>query len=72
MSSPRVEGLIVDKLREEPRLSGTNVDARVENNSVVLTGSVETVEQHDLAVHIAQANAGDRNIVDRINIKQRT
>jgi osmotically-inducible protein OsmY len=72
MSNQRVEGLIVEKLRAEPRLSGTNVDTRVDDNSVVLTGSVDTVEQHDLAVHIAQANAGDRYIVDRINVKQRT
>ena len=72
MSSQKLEGLIVDKLRAEPRLSGTNVDARVNDNSVVLNGSVDTVEQHDLAVRIAQGNAGDRYIIDRINIKQRT
>jgi osmotically-inducible protein OsmY len=72
MSSQKVEGLIVDKLRAEPRLSSTNVDAKVDDNSVVLTGSVDTVEQHDLAVRIAQANAGDRYVVDRINVTQRT
>lgn len=72
MSSQRVEGLIVDKLRAEPRLSGTNVDAKVDDNSVVLTGSVDTAEQHDLAVRIAQASAGERNIVDKITVKQQT
>jgi hypothetical protein len=72
MSSQRLEGRIVDQFRAEPKLSGTNVDARVDDNSVVLTGSVDTVEQHDLAVRIAQANAGDRNIVDRIKVKQQT
>ena len=71
-SSERVEGQIVDQLRAEPTLSGTNIDAKVNDNSVILTGSVDTVEQHDLAVRIAQANAGDRNIVDRIKVKQRT
>ena len=72
MSSQRVEGQIVDQLRAEPTLSGTNIDAKVNDNSVVLTGSVDTVEQHDLAVRIAQAIARDRNIVDRIKIKQQT
>jgi len=72
MSSERVEGQIIDQLRAEPKLAGTNIDARVDDNSVVLTGSVDTVEQHDLAVRIAQANAGDRSIVDRIKVKQRT
>jgi BON domain len=72
MPSQRVEGQIVDQLRAEPTLSGTNVDAKVNDNSVVLTGTVDTVEQRDLAIRIAQANAGDRNIVDRITVKQRT
>ena len=72
MSSQRVEGQIVDQLGAEPTLSGTNIDAKVNDNSVMLTGSVDTVEQHDLAVRIAQANAGDRTIVDRIKVKQRT
>jgi osmotically-inducible protein OsmY len=72
MSSQRLEGLIVDKLRAEPSLSGTNVDARVDDNSVVLTGTVESMTQHDLAMRIAQANAGDRHIVDKIKVKQQT
>jgi BON domain len=72
MSSQRVEGNIVDQLRAEPTLSGTNVDARVDDNSVVLTGSVDTMAQHDLAIRIAQSNAGDRKIVDKIKVKQRT
>ena len=72
MSSQKVEGLILDKFRAEPSLSGTNVDAQVDENSVILTGSVATVEQHDLALRIAQANAGQRNVVDRIKVKQQT
>jgi hypothetical protein len=72
MSSERVEGHILDQLKAEPTLSATNVDARVDDNSVVLTGSVDTMTQHDLAVRIAQANAGDRRIVDKITIRQQT
>ena len=51
---------------------GTDIDATVNDNSVVLTGNVDTAEQYDLAISIAQANTGDRNIVDRIKVKQRT
>jgi osmotically-inducible protein OsmY len=72
MSSEKVEGQIIQQLRAEPALSSTNVVARVDDNSVVLTGSVDTMTQHDLAVRIVQANAGDRKIVDKINIKQQT
>ena len=72
MSNERVEGQIVKQLRAEPSLSRTNIDARANNNSVVLTGNVDTMAQHDLAVRIARANAGNRKILDNINVKQRT
>jgi len=60
MSTQRVEGQILDQLRAEPSLSSTNIDARVDDNSVVLTGNVDTLAQHDLALQIAQSNAGNR------------
>ena len=72
MSSQRVEGQIMDQLKAEPALTGTNIDARVDNNSVVLTGSVDTTAQHDLAVRIAQSNAGDREVVDKVKVRQQT
>jgi BON domain len=72
MSSQRVEAQIVQQLRAEPSLSGTNVDARVDDNSVVLTGNVDSLRQHDVAVDIAQSNAGGRKIVDRIIVKKHT
>lgn len=72
MSSQRVEGQILQQFRAEPTLSGTNIDARVDDNSVVLSGNVDTLAQHDLAIQIAQSNAGNRRIVDKINVKQQT
>ena len=72
MSSKGVEGQIVKQFRDEPGLSGTNIDATVDDDSVVLTGTVDTMTQHDLAIRIAQSNAGDRNIVDRIKVQRRT
>jgi hypothetical protein len=72
MSDQSVEGKILDELRNESALSGTNVDARVDQNSIVLTGTVDTMSQHDLALRIAQSNAGDRKVVDKIKVKQQT
>jgi hypothetical protein len=71
-SSKRVEGKILQQLRAEPSLSGTNVDAKVDDNSVVLTGTLDTLNQHDLALRIAQANAGNRKVVDKVKVKQQT
>ena len=72
MSSQKVEGQILQQFRAESTLSGTNIDARVNDNSVVLSGNVDTLAQHDLAIQIAQSNAGNRRIVDRIKVKQQT
>lgn len=66
------EGEILDQLKAEAALSATNVDGRVDDNSVVLTLTVDTVTQRDLAVRIAQANAGDRKVVDKIKVRQTT
>ena len=71
-SSQQVEGQILQQFRAEPTLSDTNIDARANDNSVVLTGNVDTLAQHDLAIQIAQSNSGNRRIVDRIQVKQQT
>jgi hypothetical protein len=68
MSSQRVEGQIVNQLKAEPSLAGTNVDARVDDNSVVLTAGVNTKTQHDMAIRIAESNAGERKVVDKIKV----
>lgn len=70
MSSEQVEVQILQQFRVEPSLSGTNIDARANNDSVVLTGTVDTVAQHNDAVRIAQSNSGGRQVIDKIKVKQ--
>ena len=70
MSSEQVERQIIHRLTSEPALADANVDAKVDENSVVLTGSVDTEAQHDLAVRIAQSYAGDRKLVDKIKVRE--
>ena len=72
MSTERVEQQITQRLSAEPELSQSNIDAKVDESSVVLTASVDTETQHDLAVRIAQSYAGDRKIVDKIKVKEQT
>jgi hypothetical protein len=72
MSTEQVEQQITQRFSSEPELSKSNIDAKVDDKSIVLTGSVDTETQHDLAVRIAQSYAGDRRIVDQIKVKQRT
>jgi len=72
MSTQRVEQEITQHLNSEPALRDSNIDAKVNENSVVLVGSVNSESKHDLAVRIAQAYAGDRKIVDKIKVRQQT
>ncbi len=72
MSTEEAQQQITSHLSSEPALANTKVDARVSDKSVVLSGSVASEEQHDLALRIAQSYAGERKIVDHIKLKQQT
>ncbi len=71
-SAGQVEQQIMKHLSSEPTLAHTNVAAKVDEDSVLLTGTVDTQTEHDVAVRIAQSYAGGRKIVDKINIRQQT
>src|SRR5215470_9078298 len=72
LSTAQVEQKIQDKLNSEPDLSNATLRAKADQQSVTLTGTVDTDTQHDLAVRIARSYAGDRKIVDRIEVRQRS
>ena len=73
LSTPEeVQQLIQQGLNSEPMLHNSNVGVHVDENSVILTGTVSSEEQHDLALRIAQSYAGDRKIVDKIKLTQQT
>jgi hypothetical protein len=69
LSAAQVEQQILDKLNREPDLANTNMRVKADDQSVTLTGTVETERQHDLALSIAQYYAGDRKVVDKIEIR---
>ena len=71
-STAQVEQQIQDKLNSEPALAKTKLGVKADNQSVTLTGTVESDTQHDLAVGIARSYAGDRKIVDRIEVRQQS
>lgn len=72
ISTEQVEQQITHHLVSEPALANTNIDAKVDDNSVVLTGTVDTDRQHHLAVQIAQTYGGGRQVVDKIKLRQQT
>jgi hypothetical protein len=72
LSTKKVQQQVQQGLNSEPGLDNSKVGVHVDDNSVILTGTVNTEAQHDLAMRIAQSYAGDRKIVDKIKIIQQT
>jgi BON domain len=72
LSTAQVEQQIQDKLNSDPALSNAKLVVKADEQSVTLTGTVDTDRQHDLALRIAGSYAGDRKIVDRIEVRQQT
>ena len=72
LSTTQVQEQIQDGLNSEPALSNSKVSVKTSEKSVVLSGTVDSETQHELALRIAQAYAGDRKIVDKIKVQQQT
>jgi BON domain len=72
LPSADVQQQIQKKLTTEPLLANTNVEATVDEKSVVLSGTVEDERQHEVALRIAESYSGDRRIVDKIQVRERT
>ena len=72
LSTPEVQEQIQQGLNSEPMLRNSNVGVHVDENLVILTGTVDSEQQHDLALRIAHSHAGDRKIVDKIKVMQKT
>jgi hypothetical protein len=72
LSNPELRQQIDDSFSAEPKLADSRLNASVDDEAVTLTGTVDNEEQHDLAISIARSHAGDREIVDKIQIQGRT
>jgi len=72
LSTSEVQQQIQRGFNSEPMLRNSNVGVHVDENSVILTGTVDSEQKHDLALRIAQSYAGDRKIVDKIKVTRQT
>jgi|tagenome__1003787_1003787.scaffolds.fasta_scaffold20712916_2 osmotically-inducible protein OsmY len=65
-----LEQQIQSKLLDEPILKSSSVAAKVhDDDSVVLTGAVDSEQQHQRAVSIAASLGGSRKLIDRIVVR---
>jgi len=72
LSPSQVQHQIQAHFHKEPALANSNLTVQADDTSVVLTGTVESDVQHDLALRIAQSYAGNRKVVDKIRIQRQT
>ncbi len=62
---------IQKELSAEPTLADSPLDAAVDDNVIVLSGTVGNEQQHVTALHIAASYAGHRLIVDAIQLQEK-
>jgi hypothetical protein len=68
-TSGEVQQQIDQKLSQEPGLKNTTVRFDVDDQSVVIGGTVADEQQHQLALRLARSYAGDRKIVDYVKLQ---
>jgi hypothetical protein len=62
----RIQDSISDLLSSDPVLSGSDVDATVDDNNIVLTGTVQSHVQHERVLQLVSSYSRWRKIVDKI------
>lgn len=71
LSPTEIQEQIQKKLDTEPALTTVVVKATVNDHTVMLKGTVLEERQHELALRIAESYAGERQIVDKIEVSRK-
>jgi hypothetical protein len=66
-----LQAQIQDEMAAQPGLT-ESVNVIVNDEAIVLTGTVDNEQQHELALRIASNYAGDREVIDKIEMVGRT
>ena len=64
------ENLQKDLDSKNAAYAGSKIHAVVDDQSITLSGTVTSQSQHEMAMQLAKAYAGDRRITDRLVIQQ--
>lgn len=71
-SNSDVQLQIQQDLSTNPAMKNADIQVTADERMVLLTGTVVSQEQHNMAIEIAQMSAGQRTIVDKIQIQHQT
>jgi hypothetical protein len=72
LSTSDIEKQLGDRINVEPALQRSDIHATVDDKSIVLTGMVDSEQQRESALRIARSYAGDREVVDKLELRGRT
>src|SRR6266850_1059938 len=69
LSNSEVQQQIQNKLSSEPMLKNNQLSAEVTDDEVVVSGTTDSQAERDVALRIAESYAGERPVVNKVEIK---
>jgi hypothetical protein len=69
LSNSEIQQQIQDKLNSEPVLKNNQLSAQVTDDEVVVSGTADSNAERDVALRIAESYAGERPVVNKVEIK---
>ena len=68
-ANQRIQSSIQDLLSSDPVLSGVDVEASVNDESIILTGTVDSYAQHQRVLQLVSSYGQWRKIVDKVKMQ---
>lgn len=72
LSTKEIQQQVQQKLDAEPLLAGNNLVVIVDDQSVTVAGTVDSESERNLVLRVAQSYAGNRSVVDKLEILQKS
>lgn len=72
MSSSDIQQQLEQTISEDPTLNDANVKTKVDNESITLTGTVQSESEHSKVLATVQPYTGKRKVVDKLVVKRTT
>lgn len=69
MANSDIQSQVENAVGNDPSLSGAQVQASVDDQSITLTGTVQSQAQKDRVMALVSPYQGRRKIVDKVTVK---
>ena len=71
MTSSDIQQQIQETISEDPTLNDATIHAKVDDQSIILTGTAQSETQHRRVLQTVQPYTGQRKVVDKIVVKEK-